>query len=182
MHRLTACLLTASLLALPACDPLGNKSDDAGGKSSAGDSSKPPAPRPAVKRVGKTRVALDRQLGRKALVELVSVTTYAHGAKALGGKPKSGTWALLKVKVKGVVRKTPVNTFYFTVRPPGGKLATQMTGAAGTIETPGPRLKAIDVGPGQIDQGNVLLDTKVPSGSRVYFTDPLDKPLAYWQL
>jgi hypothetical protein len=131
-----------------------------------------------TKQIGKTMTVTDDE--DSADITLVSVGTTKEGTTP-GLKPDSGTYVVLNLKIVGKAGKFSTNSLYVRLKTAAGKTvkATDGTAALNAVE---PDLKLQDLGPGETATGNVLIDAPLEPGTKMVWTDALDKELASWDL
>jgi hypothetical protein len=135
------------------------------------------APSGDEKKIGKAQTVKDGK--DSAVITLVSVRTATKGKD--GMKPKSGTYVIFMLKIECKTGSISTNSLYAQLKTPDGKMVDGTAGNA-FLATFEPDLPLKDIGPGESAEGNVVLDTPMPAGSKIVWLDPLDKPLAEWAI
>lgn len=116
----------------------------------------------------------------RAIVTLMSVKTLTADDSP-DFPPKSGAYTVLNVNIKAINGTVPYNDLYFKIKEPGHKAIDEGAGEAVFAQVD-PALSSGDLQAGKQITGNVALDVKPAPGSKVLYTDPLDRVLATWAL
>jgi hypothetical protein len=136
------------------------------------------ADQPADKKIGKTITVKDDE--NSADITLNSVGTVEEGTTP-GVKAKSGSFVVFDLKIVGKKGEFSTNGLYVWMKTPDGKTVKGTDGSA-PLTTVDPDLPLKDLKPGEEASGKVLLDAPLTPGSKMIWTDALDKPLAEWDL
>ena len=146
--------------------------------ASAGTSDVKPSEKAADKPIGKTITVEDDE--NSADITLNTVGTLEEGTTP-GIKAKSGSFVVFDLKIVGKKGEFSTNGLYVWMKTPDGKTVKGTDGMAPATAAD-PDLPLKDLKPGEEAAGKVLLDAPLQPGSKMIWTDALDKPLAEWDL
>jgi uncharacterized protein YceK len=121
------------------------------------------------------------ELGTAALTVLSVKTTKSMVNGGLTMTPTTGTYVILRVRIKQRSGRMDYDDTFFKLRSPKGKLVDKFTYASITPVGAHDIKSGTIIRAGQAKSGTVVIDSKLLRGASVVFTGKGKTPLATWR-